>query len=112
MLTTGEVLKKTRLGKQLTLEAVEKATRIRLNRLKSIEDNNWAPFPLKTYILGAIKTYGKFLELDEDKLAAFFRREYEKKEEVHFKTRVSLKYLTPEAKRLFIITVAGIFVIF
>jgi hypothetical protein len=32
-------------------------------------------------------------------MLAFFRRDYEKKEDVSFKTRIASKYLTPETKK-------------
>lgn len=100
MLTTGELLQKERSTRELTFEDVEKKTRIRKKYLAALEENNWSIFPSKTYILGVLKSYGKFLHLDEEKLTAIFRREYEKKEEIQFKERVSKEYLTPQTKKL------------
>ncbi|OGK22031.1 hypothetical protein A3C23_03025 [Candidatus Roizmanbacteria bacterium RIFCSPHIGHO2_02_FULL_37_13b] len=99
MLTTGTILNKERIRRELSIEDVEKKTRIRKKYLSAIENDDWSIFPSKTYILGILKSYGKFLDLDGDKLTAFFRREYEKKEEIRFKRKVPKTYLTPNTKR-------------
>lgn len=112
MLTTGEILQRERKNKNISLEEIEKVTKIRKKNLIAIEQNKWDGFPSKTYILGVIKSYGKYLNLNEEKLAAFFRREYERKEDIAFKTRVSKKHFTPHRKRFFIATLAIVFIIF
>ena len=112
MLTTGEILRRERVTKGLSLEEIEKTTKIRKKNLTAIEQNDWRQFPSKTYILGVIKSYGKYLNLDEDKLSAIFRREYEQQENIKFKTRVSRKLLTSEAKRVFIFIILGIICVF
>lgn len=101
MLTTGEIIQRERKNKNLTVEDIEKKTRIRKKYLTAIENNDWTSFPSKMYIIGTLKTYARFLDLDEQKIIAFFRREYEKKEEIRFKERVPKHYLTPQTKRLF-----------
>lgn len=108
MLTTGEILQRERQNKKLTVEQVEKETRIRKKNLTAVEENDWSHFPSKTYILGVIKSYGKFLGLDEEKLSAFFRREYEQKEDISFKQRVSKSYLTPEKRKVFFLVIGAI----
>ena len=45
-------------------------------------------------------------------MLAFFRRDYERKEEVKFKTRVPSKYLTPETKRVAIAILSMIVIFF
>lgn len=112
MLTTGEILKRERNNLRLTLEDVERSTRIRKKNLEAVERNDWKRFPSKTYILGIIKSYGKFLNLDQEKLEAFFRREYERKEDLRFKRRLSKHYLTPQTKKVFKLAVAAIALVF
>lgn len=101
MLTTGQILKKEREQLGLTLEQVEKATKIRKKSLIDIENGDFKKFASKTYVLGIIRSYGDFLNLDALKLAAFFRREYERTDESHFKQRVSKQELTSNRKRVF-----------
>ncbi len=112
MLTIGEILLREREEKNLTLEEIEKKTKIRKKNLEAVEKSDWKKFPSKTYIIGIIKTYGKFLSLNEDKLIAFFRRQYEKNEEIKFKERVNKTHLTPETKKIFKISVCFILLIF
>lgn len=109
MLSVGDILREAREKKGLTLNQVEKTTRIRIKFLKAIEDNNWNFFSSKIYIVGLIKNYAKFIGLDTQKILAFFRRDYERKEDVQFKRRLSRSYLKPETRILIGI---GIFLVF
>ncbi|MBW7960296.1 helix-turn-helix domain-containing protein [Patescibacteria group bacterium] len=100
MTTVGEIIKKRRLEKGFTLLDVEKRIRIREKYLRAIEDNNWNFFSSKIYIIGILKNYSKLLAIDENKILAFFRRDYERKEDIRFKEKVSRKYLAPETKQV------------
>lgn len=112
MLSVGGILNKQRLNKGLSLKQVEKLTKIREPFLKAVEENNWNHFSSKIYIKGIIKNYSRILDLDETKMLAFFRREYEKKEEVHFKTKVENKYLTSDSKKILFFLLVCTFVFF
>lgn len=114
MLTIGEILKKERESKNLTLEDIQKNTKIRIKNLAAIEKNEWEKISSKTYIIGIIKTYGRFLNANEEKLLAVFRREYEKKEEINFKKKINKKYITPikQVFRFLIFLVVFIFIIY
>lgn len=101
MLTIGEALKSERQKKNLTISEIAGATKIRARRLEAVENNDWRQFPSKTYIVGVIQSYGRFLGLNEEKLLAIFRREYEKKEEVFFQKGIAKKQLRPAAQRVF-----------
>ncbi|VVA43332.1 conserved hypothetical protein [Candidatus Roizmanbacteria bacterium] len=101
MLSVGTILKKERERKGLLLSDIEKQIKVREKYLKAIEDENWNYFSSKIYITGILKNYSKILNLDDKKVLAFFRRDYEKKEEVKFKRKVSSGYLTPETKIFF-----------
>lgn len=101
MLSVGEIIKKERLNKKLTIEEIEKKIKVRAKYLKAIEENNWSVFSSKIYIVGVLKNYSRFLNLDEKKVLAFFRRDYERQEEINFKKRISSKYLTPETRTIF-----------
>lgn len=59
--------------------------------------------------MGILKNYARFLSLDEQKILAFFRREYEKKEDVRFKERISGRYLSSDSKKT---VLAGFIVLF
>lgn len=76
MRTVGQILKEERERKFYTLDEVEKITKIRKELLLALEAGQYAKLPPSTFIQGFIKNYGKFLELDTEKLLAVFRREF------------------------------------
>lgn len=100
MLSVGEILQRERLRKNISLPHVEKEIRVREKFLRAIEENDWSPFSSKVYIAGIIQSYAHYLDLDEKKLLAFFRRDYDTKEDVRFKKKVKSEYLTPQTKKL------------
>ncbi len=112
MLTVGEILRRERETKGLKLSDIEKKTRVREKFLKALEQNNWDLFSSKIYIEGIIKNYANILDLNQEKLLAFFRREYAKKEEVGFRNKISSKYLTPETKKYLKFLVVFVFLLF
>lgn len=106
MLSVGEILKKTREKRGYTIAQVEKEIKIRAKFLEDIEANRWQSFSSKIYITGILKNYAKFLGLDQQKIHAFFRRDYERKEDLNFRKQVSPQYLTPTTKRFAFIVLA------
>lgn len=100
MLSVGEIIQKQRLIQGLELHDIEKKTKVREKYLRAIEENNWNFFSSKVYIIGILKNYSYLLGLDEKKILAVFRRDYEKKDEVRFKSKVSDNYLTPETRQI------------
>lgn len=104
----GKLLRKERENQNISLETVEKETRIRKKNLEAIENEAWDMFPSRTYIQGIIKRYGVFLGLDEEKLAAYFRREYEQLENVRFKKKAVKNQFIPFSKRVVQAATAGI----
>ncbi|MFA9288928.1 MAG: helix-turn-helix domain-containing protein [Weeksellaceae bacterium] len=112
MLTVGEIFRKARSQKNLTFKDVEKATKIRERYLQGIENNDWTTFSSRVYIAGVIRRYADFLDLDPDRVLAYFRRDYERTEEVKFKKTVPSLQLLPETKKVIIGVAIFLFVIF
>ncbi|MEK7597523.1 MAG: helix-turn-helix domain-containing protein [Patescibacteria group bacterium] len=104
MLSVGTILKNEREKKGLLLIDIEKQIKVREKYLKAVEDENWNYFSSKIYITGILKNYSRVLNLDHKKVLAFFRRDYEKKEEVKFKRKVTSAYLTSGTKNMLKIT--------
>lgn len=75
MITVGEILATARLRKKLTLEQVEKATRIRSKFLEAIEKDQFDKLPPGTFAKGFIKNYATFLGISPDEAMAFYRRQ-------------------------------------
>lgn len=74
----SEVLKKTRESKNLSLEEVSKATKIRLNVLKAIEDGNFNLLS-KVYMYSFLREYINFLGLNfndyREQIEKFFQKQ-------------------------------------
>ena len=97
MRTAGEILKEERTKKGVSLEEVETATKIRKKTLSALESGDWGSVP-PTFIKGLLKNYADFLGIDEKRVLAFFRREYDEKKSTNPKLFSSEKrkfYLTP-----------------
>jgi cytoskeletal protein RodZ len=77
MRTVGKILREARVDKLLSLDEVEKHTKIRKELLEALEADNYDKLPPSTFVQGFIKNYGKYLGLDVGKLLAVFRRDYE-----------------------------------
>lgn len=74
MITVGEVLKKQRIILNKTLEGSALETKIQLRFLQYIEDNNFEAFDSDVYAQGFIKIYSKYLNLNEERILAIYRR--------------------------------------
>lgn len=113
--TVGRLLKNERLKQGVELADIEKATRIRMHSLIAIEEENWNDFPSRTYIQGVIKRYGSYLGMDQERLMAYFRRDFERHENIHFKEKTIKNQFTPQGLQFIKLAVAGVvfgFVVF
>jgi cytoskeleton protein RodZ len=70
----GKKLHAARTRKQLSLQQAEEATKIRRRYLGAIENDEWDQLPGDTYARAFIRTYGRYLGLDGDRLAEEHRR--------------------------------------
>lgn len=100
MLTVGKILKNEREKKGLKLSDIEKSVKVRSKFLNAIENDNWSIFTSKIYITGIIRNYSKELGVDPEKMLAFFRREYAKKEDTSFRKNLTSKYFTPQRVKI------------
>lgn len=113
MLTVGEILKTERDKQSLSIQEVEKKIRIRSKFLIAVEKNDWSQFSSNVYISGIIKNYAAFLGIDSGRALAFFRREYEKREEdSNFKEKLSRKLTISERRRSTVIGLGIVLVLF
>lgn len=113
MLTVGEILRTEREKQGLSLQSIEKKIRIRSKFLSAVEKNDWSQFSSNVYISGIIKNYAAFLGLNSDRALAFFRREYEKREEeASFKGKLSKRMLISERRRSTLLGLTAVAVLF
>lgn len=112
MLSVGSILQKERIKQGYTLAQVEKQIKVREKFLRALEENNWSSFSSYIYIVGIIKNYTEFLNLDEKKILAFFRREYEKQDDVRFKQKLASSYLVSDTRRMVTAALTFVFLAF
>lgn len=111
MLSVGKLLKDARERKKLSLSDVEKRIKVREQFIRALEEDKWDTFTSHIYITGILKNYARFLELDERRILAFFRREYERIEDIKFKEKVSSSYLSSDSKKTIIVGFISIFIL-
>lgn len=80
MIRVGQRLKEVRLSKNLTLEQVSQATKIKTAFLDAIEKGEYQKLPSSAYAQGFIRNYAQYLELPKREVLAFFRREFDEAE--------------------------------
>jgi cytoskeletal protein RodZ len=64
--TVGELLKSKREKKKLSLEEVNKHTKLSVDVLQSIEQDDFGSFESEIYLKGFLRNYAKYLGLDVD----------------------------------------------
>jgi cytoskeletal protein RodZ len=77
MKTIGELLKRRREQLNLSIDEVEKELRIRKKYLQALENNSINSLPAASYSKGFVRNYSRYLGLDEDKVLAIFRRQFD-----------------------------------
>ncbi len=75
MTTVGEILRNAREKKKLTIEQVEKATKIRSKFVLALEANQFEKLPGPTFARGFVKNYAVYLGLPPEETLAFYRRQ-------------------------------------
>lgn len=76
MKSVGQIIKDTRLRKNLTIDDLERITKIKRSFLVSLEKQNWAALPNYSVLQGFVRLVGHALDEDENRLVAFLRRDY------------------------------------
>ncbi len=75
---TGEVLRKIREYKAVSLERLAEMTRVSKTHLKNIEDENKEKLPANAYIRGFVFQYAKCLKLNPETVANSYMTYYKK----------------------------------
>ena len=77
MKTVGEILREKRAELNLSLQEVQKQTKISQYYLKAIEENRFEVISSTATAKGFIRNYAAFLELSPENLLAIFRRDFD-----------------------------------
>jgi cytoskeleton protein RodZ len=78
----GQSLREARVRRGIELNQVEQTTKVRVRYLRAMEEDRWELLPGPAYARGFLRTYARFLELDEEVLVQEYRRRHERVEEV------------------------------
>jgi cytoskeleton protein RodZ len=78
----GQSLREARIRGGIELSQVEQATKIRVKYLRAMEDDQWELLPGPAYARGFLRTYARFLGLDDEVLVQEYGRRHERVEEV------------------------------
>ncbi len=70
MPTVAEQLRAAREAKNLTVQQVADATKIRTDHIRALEDGNFSVFSAPIYIRGSVKNYAAMLKLDVPQIIA------------------------------------------
>ena len=73
MESLGEKLRSARIEKGFTIDQASRETSITTRYLEALETENFSVFPAEMYILGFIRSYSSWLDLDVQKTVGLYR---------------------------------------
>lgn len=74
--TVGELLKEKRTFHRLSLENLSQKTKIKIEYLDALENNEFKKLPAASFVRGYIKTYARIFRFDHQPLIALLRRDF------------------------------------
>jgi Helix-turn-helix domain/Domain of unknown function (DUF4115) len=74
--TLGQLLRHERELRDIPLDRIEAATRIRAAQLRAIEDDRLDALPAEAYARGFVRTYAEYLGLNGDDVVAIFNEQW------------------------------------
>lgn len=78
MKSIGQVLKSARLSQEISLEELERQTKIKKEFIDSIEREKWQRLPEFSVVSGFVKNIATSLSVEREKAMALLRRDYPK----------------------------------
>lgn len=79
----SDILHTAREDQKLSLDEVERSTKIKKIYLRAIEEGKFHNLPSESYALGFVKNYARFLGISMGEAVPLFRREYNARNNVH-----------------------------
>ncbi len=89
----GEVLRRTREYYGKTLEDIERALRIRKSQIGAIESGDISKLPGRVYVIGFVRSYAEYLELDGARVVQLYKAQY-----MDGQGRMSLSFPVPASE--------------
>jgi len=72
-LPVGEILRRTRVHYNRSIEDVESALRIQAKQIQAIETGDLSVLPARVYAIGFVRSYAEYLGLDGEKIVDLFK---------------------------------------
>lgn len=110
----GETLREARESKNISLREAEEATKIRLKYLKDLENENFDDLPGRAYVIGFLKTYAKYLQIEDQALVEEYKATNRSEEYVQnqrVKSNVNKGLINNQLNRLHSILLVGIAIV-
>jgi cytoskeleton protein RodZ len=98
MKTVGKQLQEARLARNWTPELAARETKIKVNRLRDLEADDYTHFTSPAYARGFVRTYARALGLDEYKILRQLDNKLPEDDNASFTTDSGLPYI-PESSR-------------
>jgi len=73
MESLGEKLKSARAERGLSHDQISRETNISIRYLEALESENFSVFPGEPYVIGFLRNYGSYLDLDVQKVISLYR---------------------------------------
>lgn len=70
--TIGSRLKRERLSKHMTLEEISESTRVNIDHLQALEDDDTSKLPERVFVQGFIRLYAQYVGLDPEEVLSHF----------------------------------------
>jgi len=97
MKTVGDLLKKARLEKGLTLDQISTYTKISKKYLEAIEANDFHNLPPAAFAKGFLHTYAGLVDINPQTILAIFRRDYDQDDRGRIIPRSLIEPIKPAA---------------
>ena len=95
MESLGEKIKNAREKKGISFDQASKDTKISIRYLEALEKENFASFPGEAYIIGFLRNYGAYLEIDVQELLSRYRALIQQEQPI---PEQLLKHISPVPK--------------
>lgn len=89
----GDALRRTREGRGYALSYVASALNIRASQLEAIEKDDHEKLPGRVYLIGFVRSYAEFLDLDADQAVKYLKHQIDgkfAKPDLHFPYQPSI----------------------
>src|SRR5450755_1942616 len=97
MKTVGKQLQEARLAKNWTPELAARETKIKVDRLRDLESDDYSHFTSPTYARGFVRTYARSLGLDEYKILRQLDNKLPDDDSANIVTETGVAYLPETA---------------